>query len=215
MKVLLINGSPNEGRCTRTALDEVAGALAAEGVETEIAWIGREPVRGCLGCGGCAKRADARCVFDDDVVNGLIAKATEADGLVVGTPVFYAGANGALLAVLDRMFYAASARLRFKPAAAVASARRAGTTPAIDQINKYFQINCQPIVSSSYWNIAYGRNPGEAQGDGEGLHTMRVLGRNMAWMLKCIEAGRAAGINPPELEPKVMTNVVREDLLEG
>ena len=102
-----------------------------------------------------------------------------------------------------------------KPAAGIAVARRAGAIEAADQINKYFQINCQPIVSSSYWGIAYGRNPGEAQGDGEGLHTMRVLGRNMAWMLKCIEAGHAAGINPPELEPKVMTNVVREDLLEG
>ena len=108
------------------------------------------------------------------------------------------------------MFYAGGTNFRFKPAAGVAVARRAGAIEAADQINKYFQINCQPIVSSSYWNIAYGRNPGEAQGDGEGLHTMRVLGRNMAWMLKCIEAGRAAGINPPELEPKVMTNVVRE-----
>ena len=113
------------------------------------------------------------------------------------------------------MFYAGGTNFRFKPAAGVAVARRAGAIEAADQINKYFQINCQPIVSSSYWNIAYGRNPGEAQGDGEGLHTMRVLGRNMAWMLKCIEAGRAAGINPPELEPKVMTNVVREGLLEG
>ena len=151
MKVLLVNGSPNEKRCTYTALSEVAGALEAQGVDTEIAWIGRDPVRGCLGCGGCSKRGDNRCIFDDDVANGLIEKAVEADGLVVGTPVFYAGANGALLAVLDRLFYAASARLRFKPAAAVASARRAGTTPAIDQINKYFQINCMPVVSSNYW----------------------------------------------------------------
>ncbi|MFR0869449.1 MAG: flavodoxin family protein [Adlercreutzia sp.] len=114
---------------------------------------------------------------------------------------------------MDRMFYAGG-ELRMKPPPAVAGAPGRGHQAA-DQINKYFQINCQPIVSSSYWGIAYGRNPGEAQGDGEGLHTMRVLGRNMAWMLKCIEAGRAAGINPPELEPKVMTNVVREDLLEG
>ena len=124
MKVLLVNGSPNEKRCTYTALSEVAGALEAQGVDAEIAWIGRDPVRGCLGCGGCSKRGDNRCIFDDDVANGLIEKAVEADGLVVGTPVFYAGANGALMAVLDRLFYAASARLRFKPAAAVASARR-------------------------------------------------------------------------------------------
>ena len=139
MKVLLVNGSPNEKRCTYTALSEVAGALEAQGVDAEIAWIGRDPVRGCLGCGGCSKRGDNRCIFDDDVANGLIEKAVEADGLVVGTPVFYAGANGALMAVLDRLFYAASARLRFKPAAAVASARRAGTTPAIDQITSIFR----------------------------------------------------------------------------
>ena len=150
-----------------------------------------------------------------DCCNELIAKAAECDGFIVGSPVYYAGMAGSLRALMDRMFYAGGTNFRMKPAAGVAVARRAGAIEAADQINKYFQINCQPIVSSSYWNIAYGRNPGEAQGDGEGLHTMRVLGRNMAWMLKCIEAGRAAGINPPELEPKVMTNVVREDLLEG
>ena len=204
MKVLLINGSPNERRCTHTALSEVAGALEAEGVETEIAWIGRDPVRGCLGCGGCAKRGNARCVFDDDAVNGLIAKAEEADGLVVGTPVFYAGANGALLAVLDRMFFAASARLRFKPAAAVASARRAGTTPAIDQVNKYFQINCMPVASSTYWPMVHGQSVEEVRQDGEGLHTMRVLGRNLAWLLRAVEREPA-----PEVEPRVRTNFIR------
>ncbi|HIY84323.1 MAG TPA: flavodoxin family protein [Candidatus Rubneribacter avistercoris] len=204
MKVLLINGSPNERRCTHTALSEVAGALGAEGVETEIAWIGRDPVRGCLGCGGCTKRGNARCVFDDDAVNGLIAKAEEADGLVVGTPVFYAGANGALLAVLDRMFFAASARLRFKPAAAVASARRAGTTPAIDQVNKYFQINCMPVASSTYWPMVHGQSVEEVRRDGEGLHTMRVLGRNLAWLLRAAEGAPA-----PEVEPKVKTNFIR------
>ena len=181
MKVLLVNGSPNEKRCTYTALSEVAGALEAQGVDTEIAWIGRDPVRGCLGCGGCSKRGDNRCIFDDDVANGLIEKAVEADGLVVGTPVFYAGANGALLAVLDRLFYAASARLRFKPAAAVASARRAGTTPAIDQINKYFQINCMPVVSSNYWPMVHGRSVEDVRQDAEGLpvsYTHLVLTSN-------------------------------------
>ena len=204
MKVLLINGSPNEKRCTHTALAEVAGALEAEGVETEIAWIGREGVRGCLGCGGCAKRGDARCIFDDDVVNGLIAKAEAADGLVVGTPVYYAGANGALLAVLDRLFYAASARLRFKPAAAVASARRAGTTPAIDQINKYFQINCMPVVSSNYWPMVHGRSVEDVRQDAEGLQIMRVLGTNMAWMLQATSAAPA-----PNVEQKIMTSFIR------
>lgn len=204
MKVLLINGSPNEKRCTYTALSEVAGALEAEGVETEIAWIGRKPVRGCIGCSGCAKRGDSRCVFDDDVVNELVEKAVEADGLVVGTPVFYAGANGALLAVLDRLFYAASRQLRFKPAAAVASARRAGTTPAIDQVNKYFQISCMPVVSSTYWPMVHGQSVEQVLQDEEGLQTMRVLGRNMAWLLKA-----TADAPRPEVERKIMTNFVR------
>ena len=204
MKALLINGSPNEKRCTHTALSEVASALEAQGIETEIAWIGRDPVRGCLGCGGCAKRGDNRCIFDDDVVNGLIEKAVAADGIVVGTPVFYAGANGALLAVLDRMFYAASKALRFKPAAAVASARRAGTTPAIDQINKYFQISCMPVVSSTYWPMVHGQSVEQVREDAEGLQTMRVLGTNMAWMLSA-----AAATPAPEVERKIMTNFIR------
>ncbi|MEG1907919.1 MAG: flavodoxin family protein [Gordonibacter sp.] len=209
MNVLLINGSSNEKRCTYTALAEVASALQVEGVETEIAWTGRDPVRGCNGCGGCAKRGDARCIFDDDVVNGLIAKAEAADGIIVGTPVYYAGANGALLAVLDRLFYAASARLRFKPAAGVASARRAGTTPAIDQINKYFQISCMPLVSSNYWPMVHGKSADDVRQDEEGLQIMRVLGRNMAWMLRSLEAARAHGVTTPEVEPKVMTNFIR------
>lgn len=204
MKVLLINGSPNEKRCTYTALSEVAGALESEGVETEIAWIGRDPVRGCIGCSGCAKLGDSRCVFDDDVVNMLAEKAVEADGLVVGTPVFYAGANGALLAVLDRLFYAASRQLRFKPAAAVASARRAGTTPAIDQVNKYFQISCMPVVSSTYWPMVHGQSVEQVRQDEEGMQTMRVLGRNMAWLLKA-----TAEALQPEVERKIMTNFVR------
>lgn len=204
MKVLLINGSPNEKRCTYTALSEVAGALEAQGVETEIAWIGRNPVRGCLGCGGCSKRGDNRCIFDDDVVNGLIEKAVAADGLVVGTPVFYAGANGALLAVLDRMFYAASKALRFKPAAAVASARRAGTTPAIDQVNKYFQICCMPVVTSTYWPMAHGQSAEQVREDAEGMQIMRGLGTNMAWMLQA-----TASVPAPEVERKIMTNFIR------
>ena len=204
MKVLLINGSPNEKRCTYTALSEVAGALKAQGVETEIAWIGRNPVRGCLGCGGCSKRGDNRCIFDDDVVNGLIEKAVAADGLVVGTPVFYAGANGALLAVLDRMFYAASKALRFKPAAAVASARRAGTTPAIDQVNKYFQICCMPVVTSTYWPMVHGQSAEQVREDAEGMQIMRGLGTNMAWMLQA-----TASVPAPEVERKIMTNFIR------
>lgn len=203
MKVLLINGSPNEDKCTYTALAEVASALETEGVETEIAWIGRDPIRGCLGCSGCARKNN-RCIFDDDVVNGLIEKAEAADGLIVGSPVFFAGANGALLSVLDRMFYADSHALRFKPAAGIASARRAGTTLAIDQINKYFQINCMPVVSSNYWPMVHGQSVEQVRQDEEGLQIMRILGRNMAWMLNALSA-----VPAPSVERKIMTNFIR------
>ena len=212
VKVLLINGSPRMKGNTNRALEECASALEAEGIETEIAWITNKPIRGCIACGICHRTDDHRCVFDEDPCNELIQKAAEADGLIVGSPVYYAGASGEIRSLLDRLFYAGGSLLRFKPAAAVGVARRAGAIEAADQINKYFQINCMPVVPSTYWNIAYGRTPGEAQGDGEGMHTMRMLGRNMAWMLKSLEAARAAGIEPPEVEPKVMTNVVREDL---
>lgn len=209
MRVLLINGSPNEQRCTYTALKEAANSLEAEGIETTIAWIGQDPVRGCTGCGGCAKKGDGRCIFNDDVVNSLIEKAQEADGIIVGTPVYYAGANGALLAVLDRMFYAASGSLRFKPAAGIASARRAGTTPAIDQINKYFQISCMPLITSNYWPMVHGKTAEDVLQDKEGLQIMRILGKNMAWMLHSLKAARAAGIPNPSVEQKIATNFIR------
>ncbi len=209
MKVLLINGSPNKERCTYTALREVADALEAEGVDCEFAWVGRDAVRGCLGCGACSRKGEGRCVFNDDVANGIIEQAKAADGIVVGTPVFYAGANGALLALLDRVFMAAASELKFKPAAAIASARRAGTTPAIDQVNKYFQFNCMPLVSSNYWPMVHGSCAEDVERDEEGLQIMRTLGRNMAWMLKSIEAARAEGIEAPTLEPKVKTNFIR------
>ena len=207
MKVLLINGSPRMAGNTARALQEAAAALEAEGVEAEVAWIGNKEIRGCIACGICGKKGDHRCVFDADPCNELIQKAAEADGLIVGSPVYYAGAAGSLIALLDRMFYAGGSLLRFKPAA--------GAIEAADQINKYFQINSMPVVGSSYWNIIFGRTPGDVEGDGEGLHTMRTLGRNMAWLMRCIEAGRAAGIEAPEIEPKPFTNFVREDLLEA
>lgn len=213
MKVLLINGSPRMQGNTNRALEEAAAALEAEVVETELVWIGNKEIRGCIACGICSKRGDGRCVFDGDCCNELIAKAAEADGFIVGSPVYYAGMAGSLRALMDRMFYAGGANFRFKPAAGVAVARRAGAVEAADQINKYFQINCQPLVSSAYWGLAYGRGPGEVAGDDEGLHTMRVLARNMAWLLKCLDAGREAGIEAPEMEPKPFTNFVREDLL--
>lgn len=209
MKVLLINGSPNQHRCTHTALAEAAGVLEAEGIETEIAGIGRDPIRGCIACGGCSKLGSGRCIFDDDVVNRLLEKVEDAQGYIIGTPVYYAGANGALLAVLDRMFYAGGSLMQFKPAAGIASARRAGTTPAIDQINKYFQINKMPVVSSTYWPMVHGQSVEQVKRDEEGLQTMRMLGKNMAWMLRCIEAGAMADINRPAMEPKIATNFIK------
>lgn len=208
MNVLLINGSPHK-RGTYTALEEAAASLEAEGIGTEIAGIGKDPVRGCIACGACAKNRDNRCTFDDDIVNRLLEKTEAADGIIVGTPVYYAGANGALIAALDRMFFAGGRTMRFKPAAGIACARRAGTTPAIDQINKYFHYNSMPVAGSTYWAMVHGQGADQVVQDAEGMQTVRMLAKNMAWLLKCIEAGEQAGIGTPELEPKVMTNFIR------
>ena len=207
MKVLLLNGSPHAKGCTYTALAEAAGALEAAGVETEFVHIGTKAIRGCIGCGKC--REAKRCVFDDDPVNEATEKARACDGFIFGSPVYYASPNGAALAFLDRLFYAGGSALRYKPGAAVVSARRGGTTAALDALNKYFTINCMPVVSSKYWNMVHGNTPDEVRHDLEGMQVMRTLGRNMAWLLKCIEIGRAAGITAPEPEPPVRTNFIR------
>lgn len=207
MKVLLINGSPHARGCTYTALREVADALEDCGVGTEIADIGSKPIRGCIACGACAKTG--RCVFNDDCVNALLDKAKEADGLVVGSPVYYASPNGSLIALLDRLFYSGSQSLAHKPAAAVVSARRAGTTAALEVLQKYFTINQMPLVSSTYWPMVHGYTAADVKKDEEGLQIMRNLGRNMAWLLRCIELGRAAGAEPPERRPVVRTNFIR------
>ncbi len=211
MKVLLINGSPHKEGCTYVALKEVAGALHKEGIDTEIAWIGNKPVGGCIACGTC--RVKKECVFDD-VVNELRTKAYEADGFIFGTPVHYAAASGNMTAFMDRFFYSESCgnggkALYMKPAACVLSARRAGTTAAFDQMIKYLTIQQMPVVSSRYWNMVHGAAPEEVLQDAEGLQTMRILGRNMAYMLKCMEAGKQAGIPMPETEQTVYTNFVR------
>jgi len=207
VKVLLINGSPNANGCTNAALREIAKTLAQCGVEPELVHIGKGPFRGCTDCGGCVKTG--RCVFDDDCVNDLIDKMDHADGLIVGSPVHFASAAGAIVSVLDRMFHAGKTR-RFahKPAAAVAVARRAGTTATLDELNKYFAIRQMPIVSSSYWNMVHGAVPEEVSRDLEGMQTMRNLARNMAWMLKCIQAGKEQGILPPENESGARTNFI-------
>lgn len=210
MKVLLINGSPHKEGCTYTALSEAAKALNEEGIETEIIWIENKPIGGCIACGGCRKTG--KCVFDD-VVNRVKEKAYEADGFIFGTPVHYASASGNMTAFMDRLFYSGSepgkSAFYMKPAAAVTSARRAGTTATFDQMNKYFTISQMPIVSSRYWNMVHGACAEEVLEDGEGLWTMRVLGKNMAYMLKCFEAGRKVGVALPDVGEPVITNFIR------
>lgn len=205
MKVLLINGSPNAKGCTFTALSEAAKVLQECGIETEIAQIGNKAVRGCIGCGGCKEKN--RCVFQDDITNEMIEKMEKADGLIIGSPVYFASPNGNLISMLDRFSYAGNC-FAHKPAAAVVSARRAGTTATLDDLNKYFSIRQMPVVSSTYWNMVHGNCPEDVMKDEEGLQTIRNLGRNMAWMLKCIESGKENGILPPAAESGCRTNFI-------
>ena len=206
MKVILVNGSPREKGCTYTALCEVAGALEKNGIETEIFQVGAKPIAGCIGCNVCLK--NGRC-FVDDPVNEFVEKAKTADGFVFGSPVHYAAASGAITSFLDRAFYRKGNVFAGKPGAAVVSCRRGGAASAFDQLNKYFTINSMPVVSSQYWNQVHGNTPDEVRQDAEGLQTMRTLGSNMAWLLKCIQAGAAAGITFPEREPAMKTNFIR------
>ncbi len=207
MKVLLVNGSPHKEGCTYTALREVADTLEKQGVETEIIWLGVGETAGCIGCGACAKMGNG--CFRGDIVNEFIAKAGEADGYVFGSPVHYAAASGTLTSFMDRAFYSGGKYMTGKPAAAVVSCRRGGASAAFDQINKYFTINAMPVVSSQYWNQVHGSSAEEVRRDEEGMQTMRTLGNNMAWIMKCIEAGREKGINFPEREPVIRTNFIR------
>lgn len=209
MKVLLVNGSPHREGCTYTALREAEKVLQAEGVETEIFWVGAKPIAGCLGCGAC-KNLNGQCVQKGDTVNEAIKKAAEADGFLFGSPVHYAALSGALTSFMDRMFYAGKkSDFANKPAAGIVSCRRGGATAAFDQINKYFTISNMPVVSSQYWNMVHGNQPEEVLQDLEGIQTVRRLVKNMAWLLRCIEAGKAAGVNPPEAETPLRTNFIR------
>lgn len=206
MKVLLINGSPNKNGCTYTALYEVAMQLNKHGIETNIFYIGNKPIRGCLNCKKCAE--SGYCIYKDDPVNECIDLARNSDGIIIGSPVYFAGPNGMLCALLDRMFYLKGAGYEYKPAAAVVNCRRGGASATFDRLNKYFTISNMPIVSSQYWNSTHGYTPEEMRQDLEGLQTMRTLGNNMAWLLKCIEA--ANGTVPfPEKEDKITTNFIR------
>ncbi len=209
MKVLLVNGSPHEFGCTYTALREAADALESQGIEAEIIHLGIKPIDSCRGCGLCHKNSLGVCVFDNDCINDIIEAAADADGFIFGTPVHYAAASGAITAALGRCFYAGASNFAYKPGAAVVSCRRGGASAAFDQINKFFTINNMPIVSSVYWNQVHGNTPDEVKQDLEGMHTMKVLGLNMAWMLKCIDAGKNAGIEQPANLGKVRTNFIR------
>ncbi|MEG1433430.1 MULTISPECIES: flavodoxin family protein [Eubacterium] len=206
MKVLFVNGSPHKNGCTHTALNEVASTLESQGIQTETFWLGNQPISGCLGCGACKKTG--RC-FIEDCANVFAEKAASADGFIFGSPVHYAAASGALTSFMDRAFYGGKAPVAGKPAAAVVSCRRGGASAAFDQINKYFTISNMPVVGSQYWNQVHGNTPEEVRQDAEGLQTMRTLGNNMAWLLKCIAAGAAAGITFPEREPGIHTNFIR------
>lgn len=211
MKVLLVNGSPHEKGCTYTALTEVCKTLNEEGIDTEIFWIGIKPISGCIACKKCAELG--KCVFND-IVNEFVEKSKEADGFIFGTPVHYAAASGAITSFMDRAFYSAGCSkqsdiFRYKPASAVVSARRAGTTATYDQINKYFGITEMPIISSRYWNMVHGAKPEDVLKDEEGMQAMRILGRNMAYYLKCIEVGKKAGIELPKREKTILTNFIQ------
>ena len=202
MKVVLINGSPHRKGNTFIALSEVAGALEKEGVQTEIIRLGIKAVQGCIACNKCAELG--HCVFQDTLYNQVREALQEADGIVVGSPVYYAGPNGALCALLDRVFYSCSELLAYKAGASVAVCRRGGASATFDRLNKYFTILNMPVVSSQYWNSVHGMRPGEATEDAEGLQTMRMLGRNMAWLLKGVKREER-----PEPELRVMTNFIR------
>jgi len=205
MKVLLINGSPHERGCTYTALSEIQIMLELNGVETELYHIGTKPIAGCLGCNGCFKAR--KCVFDDGV-NEIAARLDEFDGIVVGSPVYFASASGQLCCFLDRLFYSAGRKMVGKVGAAVVSCRRAGSSAAFDRLNKYFTYAKMNVIGSQYWNQVHGYTPEDVRKDLEGLQTMRTLAQNMAWTLKAIQAAKEAGITEPHYERIVRTNFI-------
>ena len=205
MKVLLLNGSPRKSGNTSIALEDMRKVFEAEGVEAEIVQVGNQAVRGCVACGGCGKLG--KCVFDD-VVNELAPKFEAADGLVAASPVYYASANATLIAVLDRLFYSTHFDKTMKVGASVVCARRGGCSATFDELNKYFTISNMPIASSQYWNSIHGRTQGEAAMDEEGRQTMRVLARNMTFLMKSIALGKEA-FGLPETEERVATNFIR------
>ncbi len=207
MKVLLFNGSTRKNGCTYTSLSEIAKTLNDAGIDTEILQMGVSSIRDCIGCGGCEGKG--HCVFNDDMVNEWIDKAKDSDGFIFGTPVYFAHPTGQIQVIMDRMFYAGGEYFTHKPGAVVVSARRGGTTASLDTLSKYFGVSQMPMITSTYWNMVHGNTPDEVNQDNEGMQTMRNLGRNMAWFLKCIEAGKNQGINAPIAETDSWTNFIR------
>lgn len=205
MKVLLINGSPHKEGCTYTALNEVAKTLNKNGLETEIIYLGTNPIAGCIACGSCKKTGYC---FRKDIVNETQSKLKDVDGIVIGSPVYFSGPTGQLISFLDRLFYSSSDVLEGKLGASVVSCRRGGASASFEQLNQYFTIKKMHVVSSQYWNSVHGNTPEEVKQDKEGLQTMRVIGQNMAWLLKCIENGKNKGLQSPEYEPKLKTNFI-------
>ena len=206
MKVLLINGSPHEKGCTYTSLKEVADTLEKNGIGAEIHWIGKGDIPGCTGCGAC--RDKGKCVIDDDV-NSVAARIDEFDGFVFGAPVYYSGPAGQLTSWMDRLFYTSGRKMRGQVAASVVNARRGGNSASFERLNQYYLMTNMVVPGSQYWNITHGTKPEDVLKDEEGLQTMRTLGNNMAWVLKCIDAGRKAGIDYPQPEPPLRTNFIR------
>ena len=206
MKVLLVNGSPHKEGCTYTALSEIAATLKTEGIDSEMFWIGNKPIAGCIGCGKC--RGTGKCVFDD-MVNELGSRLDEFDGFVFGSPVYYSGPDGQICAFMDRLFYSHSPHFKGKVGAAIVNARRSGTTSSFERLNQYFLISNMVVPGSQYWNATHGFTPDDVRKDEEGLQTMRTLAKNIAWLIKSIDAGKKAGIAPPEYEPRIATHFIR------
>lgn len=205
MKVLLVNGSPHQYGCTYTALKEISDTLSKCNLESEIFWIGTEPIAGCIGCSACLKTG--KC-FRNDIVNDFIEKAASVDGFVFGSPVHFASSSGALTSFMDRAFYGRRNLFEYKPACAIVSCRRGGATAAFDQINKYFSMNSMFIVTSQYWNQVHGTTPDEVKKDLEGMQTMRTLANNMAWLLNSIDIAKKTGLEYPKKEQPLKTNFI-------
>ncbi len=206
MKVLLINGGPHKNGATNRALTEIKDSLLTDGIDADILWLGNDPIASCIGCGACKK--SGKC-FRSDVVNEVAGAIEDYDGYVFGSPVHYAAASGAISSFMDRLFMSASGKMYMKPAAAVVSCRRGGASAAFDELNKYFTINCMPVVSSQYWNQVHGASAEEVEKDEEGLQTMRTLARNMAFMIKAFANARENGIELPQKEPQIRTGFIK------